>query len=89
MIRLKLFGNLQETGGKSIELSKDIDTVGSVLDELKRTHPELYAAMTKDDSLNEYYIVLLNGARLDVLEGMRTKINDGDELAIFPPVAGG
>ena len=34
-------------------------------------------------------IVMVNGRRADFLDGMKTKLNDGDTVQIFPVVAGG
>ena len=33
--------------------------------------------------------ILKNGKSIRALEGVETKLKDGDELALFPPVAGG
>jgi molybdopterin converting factor small subunit len=30
-----------------------------------------------------------NGKRIDTLDAPQTTIEDGDEIAVFPPVAGG
>lgn len=33
--------------------------------------------------------LLLNGKRIDPKKGLRSKLNDGDEIAILSPIAGG
>jgi molybdopterin converting factor small subunit len=30
-----------------------------------------------------------NGKRIDISDAVTTKVSDGDEIAVFPPVAGG
>jgi molybdopterin converting factor small subunit len=30
-----------------------------------------------------------NGRRIDIADAAKTSVNDGDEIAVFPPVAGG
>ena len=41
------------------------------------------------DNIREYVNVLVNGRSINFLEGLKTELSDGDEVAIFPPVAGG
>ncbi|MFW9830605.1 MAG: ubiquitin-like small modifier protein 1 [Candidatus Thorarchaeota archaeon] len=40
-------------------------------------------------NLRRYIKILINGRGLHVLQGLETLLSDGDEIAIFPPVAGG
>lgn len=41
------------------------------------------------DRLKEEYNVLVNGRAIDFLEGLSTRLKDGDEVVFLPPVAGG
>ncbi len=41
------------------------------------------------DKLKEGVIILLNGENILHLEGLLTKVNPGDSIAIFPPGGGG
>ncbi len=41
------------------------------------------------DRLNQGIALLLNGRNIFALKGLETKLNHGDELLFFPPVAGG
>ena len=44
-----------------------------------------------DDSskLRPYVTILINGQFIRTLNGVQTELEEGDEVAIFPPVAGG
>ena len=44
-----------------------------------------------DDSgeLRPHVRILINGLYIKTLDGTQTALEDGDEIAIFPPVAGG
>lgn len=45
--------------------------------------------LVNEDALSPYVKVLVNGMDIESLNGMETKLKDGDEVAIIPPVAGG
>ncbi|MEM2910737.1 MAG: ubiquitin-like small modifier protein 1 [Nitrososphaerota archaeon] len=45
--------------------------------------------LASEENLAPYVKVLVNGRDIDYLNGMGTKLKDGDEVAIIPPVAGG
>jgi len=63
-------------------------TVGDVLRELDEEHPELEVFDT-DGSAREYITVMKNGKDITHMEGMSTRLDDGDTISAFPPVAGG
>ena len=39
--------------------------------------------------LSPYVLILKNGRHIHNLQGIQTKLEEGDEIAIFPPVGGG
>ena len=47
------------------------------------------SAVGADGALRDYVIVMRNGRRIEHDEAEATPVEDGDELAVFPPVAGG
>ena len=47
------------------------------------------SAVGPDGRLRDYVILMRNGWRLEHDEAETETVADGDELAVFPPVAGG
>ena len=43
----------------------------------------------KKNELNKQIMILKNGRQIEFLEGIKTKLGDGDEIALFPPIMGG
>lgn len=89
-VELRLFANFREAvGQKCLSLEYDESTtVGEVLRDLEADYPniELYE---DDGNLRGYLNILKNGRDITFLAGEDTVLADGDELSIFPPVAGG
>lgn len=89
MVTVRLYGNFRELIGKR-ELVVEGATVESVLRDLLENHEALEAALVESTSplrVKPYIKIFVNG--LWSAEGLRTKLKDGDVLAIFPPVGGG
>jgi molybdopterin synthase sulfur carrier subunit len=79
---VKFFATLRKaTGEKSYESSAK--NVAGILKEV----PKLYG-----NGVSRYLkscTVLVNGRNIAYLRGKRTKLEPGDEVSIFPPLAGG
>lgn len=90
---VKLHGDLREKAGTDtirLPITED-ETVDMLLMKLSRRHPRVVEEILDPTTgeLKEYYNILLNGRRIQHLRGIHTKLKHKDELAIFPPVAGG
>lgn len=76
-----------ETGGDQKLLLKDL------LDNLSRELDENFKPLVKNlanKSTNERIVVLVNGQHYSHLKaGLKTELKEGDEIALFPPMAGG
>ena len=89
----KLFADLAErAGGRRIEVDVEPGaTVGDALDALCADREELAdRVLDEDGELRSQINVLRNGNEVHTQqEGMETTLEEGDELAMFPPVSGG
>ncbi len=84
MIRVKFFATLREiTGVRMIEV-EDFDDVGSLLNMLYKKYGDEFKKEIETKNM-----ILVNGKNILDLQGYETKLKDGDEVSIFPPVGGG
>ena len=91
-IRVKFFAALWEiTGEKEVELDGTNMTVREVLQKLIERYGETFKKeiMDNDDKVKDHYVILVNGRNIVFLDGINTKVKDGDLISVFPPVGGG
>ncbi len=75
-------------GAKSVEVSPG--SLKQVFDELIQRYPGLRDQIVSDEgSLQRFVNVYVNDEDVRYLDGIETKANDGDVVAILPAVAGG
>jgi molybdopterin synthase sulfur carrier subunit len=88
-MKVKLFGGLRRHAGGS-EIAGSGRTIREVLDELTRANQALGAEIVnKDGTLRPHVRVMVNGIDSELSEGLDTPVSEVDEIAIFPPIAGG
>ncbi|ELZ06235.1 MoaD family protein [Natrialba chahannaoensis JCM 10990] len=89
----KLFADLAERAGdKQVTVDASAgDTVDDALVELVEDRPAVGdRVLTDDGDLRSQINVMRNGTNVLVEEeGLETELEEGDELALFPPVSGG
>jgi len=91
-MRIKYFAYLRDvTRVAEEQYTTTAATAGALLDELCRRYGPPFAkwVLKPDGSLSEIAIILVNGR--DIRDGVwaETPIAPGDDICIFPPVAGG
>ncbi len=64
-------------------------TVHEAVSELCSTYPTLREKIFLDGKLRQFFIISLNGRHIDLNDGLNTPTEAADEIAIFPPIAGG
>lgn len=92
-MRWRLFATLAEAAGDT-EVTVEGDqaaTVGDAFDALLNAHPDLESEVLDEEGNLYDHVRLLHEGRDPFAEadGFDTTVEDGDELALFPPVSGG
>ncbi|THA53232.1 ubiquitin-like small modifier protein 1 [Streptomyces sp. A1136] len=77
------------TGGEKTVTGEGA-TLGELIDDLERQYPGLKQRLVKEGDLHRFVDVYINDehAKRD-LNGLQTALKDGDDVALFPAVAGG
>ena len=85
---VKLYANLRSVTGK-----KEINVPGlgiqEILERLVQFHPALQRFLFVDGQLKPRVVITVNGQTLDRETCLQTAVSEQDQIAIFPPVAGG
>lgn len=85
---IMLYGNLRNVAGGA-ELRTKGNTLRIALEKACKKHPELGTLIFKDNQLQKYVRLLVNGRDIELGQGLETPLNNEDQIAIFPPLAGG
>jgi MoaD family protein len=95
-VTIKFFATFRELTGKReerMDLNQKETTVLDVLnqlsDEYGKNFKDYVFDASKRKSLKSQISVLVNGESIRNLEKLRTRIKDGDTIAILPPISGG
>ena len=95
-VSVRFFAALRELVGKKVELLEFSDgeevTIEKALKRLTEFYGKDFVEYVFDGKTGEiqsYLTLLVNGRSITTLEGLKTKLMDGDILAILPPVGGG
>jgi len=69
----------------------DVETLGEVIDQFMSTHGKKIRKnfVNSQGNLETHVVILVNGRNYMFLEEMDTKLKDGDEIVISPPLVGG
>jgi len=91
-LTLKFIGALRQISGKT-QLTVDFQAGSSLKDLVKKMSQEMpQLEKVVSDQLNasrSNALILVNGREISVLDGLETKLNDGDEVVFIPVVHGG
>jgi sulfur-carrier protein len=90
MVNVKSFAGFRNILGKerAVELA-DGASVEELLKTLSQSRPELCPILFGDAGLKEDVNIFVKGKNIESLQGLLTKLNDGDEVALFPAAIGG
>ena len=90
-VTVRTFADFREILGNEFMLSvPEGETMRELLQLLGKKNATFLPKVLEDDGqLRPYINILENGRNIKFLNGLETRLVDGDIVAIFPPVAGG
>jgi len=92
-VKVRVYGTLRSVMGgvKETEVSlADGSTAHQVLDQLVASYPGLREKVYREgEELQGGVGLYVNGRSIRFLDGLSTPVQEGDELALFPPIGGG
>jgi sulfur-carrier protein len=90
-MQVKVFANLRKIcGGVTVEVKPCGSRIIDVLDKMFEDFPALKDEIfTSENKLKPFVHVYVNGRNIIHLEDLETIVNVSDQIALFPPVAGG
>lgn len=88
MATVKLFGNLRDYTAVPV-MDVPGETIRRLLQNLCADNDALREAVFDGDGLRPFVRVMVNGRDSELAQGLDTPIVATDQVAIFPPIAGG
>lgn len=90
-VKIRFFARFRELLGTDIITDVVAGTMfTSLITTIAKKNPEGYTAIFDEKgAFREFVILMKNGKRIDIVDAATTTVADGDEIAVFPPVAGG
>jgi len=92
-LTLKFIGAMRQISGKNqFNINfQDGNTLKDLINKLDKDMPGLQEKLCEQQSgySSSNSLVLINGREISVLNGVETKLNDGDEIIFIPVVHGG
>lgn len=90
-IKIRFFARFRELLGTDIDVMvvKDADLASLVKSTAKRNGEGYNAIFDEHGKFREFVILMRNGKRVDIADAEHTPAKENDEIAVFPPVAGG
>ena len=90
-VRIRFFARFRELLGTDIITEVATGTTfATLITTISQKNPEGHAAIFDEKcNFHEFVILMKNGKRIEIADASKTLVVDGDEIAVFPPVAGG
>ena len=81
---------LRRFSGDRAELSAEAGELSSILKRLFEQYPRLESQLLNEDgTLRSFVNVCVNDEDIRFLDGLKTRVEDGDSISIVPAIAGG
>ncbi len=90
-VKVRLFGDVQESVGSKHTV--EIDEGATILTVTNKIQRE--AGLTRGGYIGEFKVggqevaIMINGKNIALLDGVKTKLNENDDVVIMPFVVGG
>jgi sulfur-carrier protein len=90
-VKVRFFARFRELLGTDIFVEPRAGTTfAALVSEVARKNKEGYDAIFDEQgAFREFVILMRNGKRVEIPDATTIAVADGDEIAVFPPVAGG
>ncbi len=91
-VSVKFFAYLAEELNIKNKIEIDLNensTILQLLEEICKKYKIREKLFDKDNNLRDQITILKNGREIKFLSGLETKLENGNEISIFPPVHGG
>jgi len=90
-VKVRFFARFRELLGTNIIVEPAsgamlADVIKEIAARKKEGHDAIF---DEQDIFREFVIIMKNGRRIETEDAGKTPVADGDEIAVFPPVAGG
>jgi molybdopterin synthase sulfur carrier subunit len=90
-VTVKFFATVREAVGiRSAEM--EAQDIRELIDKLRHQFGRRFVNAVIDSEsgeLKRFYSCMVNGKRIELLNGYDTELMDGDAVALFPPIGGG
>lgn len=88
---VKVFANLRDIcGGVAVNVQPNGDRVMDILGKMIELYPDLEEEIfTEEKKLKPFVHVYINGRNIIHASDLETRVKEEDQMALFPPVAGG
>ena len=88
-VRIIIPGSLSDWFAGQDEAQCQGNTLVECLDDLEQQFPGLNEKLIRDDHKTPLVMIFVNGDNIRNLDGLNTRVRDGDEVGIIPLAAGG
>lgn len=76
------------TGGQD-EVKASGSTVGELIEDLERRYPGIRDRLLDDKGVRRFVNIYVGDEDIRFLDGLETKLKEGEEISIVPAIAGG
>jgi molybdopterin synthase sulfur carrier subunit len=90
-IKIRFFARFRELLGTDIivEGGTNLTLAGLVKSTAQKNKEGYDAIFDEQGKFHEFVILMQNGKRVEIADAEKAPVVSGDEIAVFPPVAGG